>query len=191
VFRSLTLCFMLTLASLPIAAEELSVALNPAQTQISWTLDSVLHTVHGTFKLKSGQLRLDPATGAASGQVVVDMASGASGNGSRDRRMHKDVLESEKYPEAVFTPVRVQGSLAPAGESRLEIQGTFRIHGQDHELTAAGAVTKSGDDFTATVHFVVPYQKWGMKNPSTLFLRVSDQVNVDVKASVRAAPPSN
>jgi hypothetical protein len=35
---------------------------------------------------------------------------------------------------------------------------------------------------TATMHFVVPYVQWGMKNPSTLFLRVGDKVNIDLEA---------
>ena len=33
------------------------------------------------------------------------------------------------------------------------------------------------------MHFTVPYQKWGMKNPSTLFLRVSDTVEIDLVGS--------
>jgi len=33
------------------------------------------------------------------------------------------------------------------------------------------------------VHFTVPYQKWGMKNPSTLFLKVSDTVEIDLSAA--------
>jgi polyisoprenoid-binding protein YceI len=187
VFRSFIVCFLLTLSGLPLAAQEMVAALNPGQTQINFTVGSVLHTVHGTFKLKRGELRFDPATGAASGQIVVDVASGESGNGSRDRRMHKEILESQKYPEAVFTAGRVQGRLAPSGESRLELLGTFRIHGEDHEMTASAVVIRNGDDLTATVRFVVPYLKWGMKNPSTFILRVEDHVDVDVKAAVHLA----
>jgi len=32
------------------------------------------------------------------------------------------------------------------------------------------------------VHFTIPYAKWGMKNPSTLFLKVSDTVEIDLAA---------
>jgi hypothetical protein len=39
-----------------------------------------------------------------------------------------------------------------------------------------------GNTLDVTTHFVVPYIRWGMKNPSTLFLRVGDQVNIDVRA---------
>jgi hypothetical protein len=37
----------------------------------------------------------------------------------------------------------------------------------------------------------MPYVKWGMKNPSTLLLRVSDQVEIDVHASGRVARPAS
>src|SRR5690349_13265330 len=84
------------------ATDEIVLDLNPAQTEINFTLPDVLHTVHGTFQLKSGTVRFDPATGAASGAVIVDVSSGASGSPARDRRMHKEILESGRYPEAIF-----------------------------------------------------------------------------------------
>jgi polyisoprenoid-binding protein YceI len=62
---------------------------DPAQSTVHWSLDSSLHTVHGTFKVKRGTVTVDPATGKAKGEIVVDAASGESGNDSRDRKMHK------------------------------------------------------------------------------------------------------
>ena len=38
---------------------------------------------------------------------------------------------------------------------------------------------------TAKIHFTIPYVKWGLKNPSTLFLRVSDKVDIDIAAYTR------
>ena len=37
----------------------------------------------------------------------------------------------------------------------------------------------------ATTNFIVPYQAWGMKNPSTLFLHVDDKVRISVSAAGR------
>jgi hypothetical protein len=56
----------------------------------------------------------------------------------------------------------------------------FNIHGADHEITVPAEVEMTADHWTATVHFTVPYAKWGMKNPSTLFLRVNDSVEIDL-----------
>ena len=159
--------------------------MDPAQTHIEYTLGATAHTVHGTFRLKSGMVHLDPATGKASGTIVVDAASG---NDGRDSKMHREILESQEYPEIVFTPAQVKGAWNPQGASQLEVSGTFRLHGQDHDLTLPLSVQLAGSQATAATHFAVPYQKWGLKNPSTFILRVKDTVELDVRATGRVAP---
>src|SRR5512142_2770809 len=98
------------------AAQQEVVTFNPADTKIDFTLGDVLHTVHGTFKLKSGVIRFDSKTGIASGALVVDGTSGDSGNKSRDKKMNREILESEKYPEIVFLPQKVSGSVPSDGD---------------------------------------------------------------------------
>lgn len=164
------------------SAQEKVFQLDPAQSRVNFTLGDVLHTVHGTFHLKSGTIRFNPATGEASGSLVVDATSGNSGNQSRDRRMHRQILQDQTYPEIVFTPQHVSGKLEPEGTSQIELQGLMSLHGQQHPMTVAMPVQLSHDQASADVHFVVPYVKWGLKNPSTFILRVSDKVNIDVHA---------
>jgi polyisoprenoid-binding protein YceI len=147
----------------------------------------VLHTVHGNFKLSHGSLQFEPSSGKLSGEVVVDAKSGESGSGMRDRKMHKEVLESEKYPEISFRPDRIEGAVAEQGKSSVKVHGMFRIHGVDREIDVPAEVEMSPDRWTATVHFTVPYAKWGMKNPSTLFLRVEDSVQIDLALAGSAA----
>jgi len=164
------------------AAQEREFRLDTAQTSVKFTLGDVLHTVHGTFKLKHGDLLIEPA-GKASGEIVVDAKSGDSGSGMRDHKMNKEVLESDRYPGISFRPDRIEGPVASSGKSAVKVHGMFNVHGVDHEITVPAEVDMSADRWTATVHFTVPYQKWGMKNPSTLFLRVNDSVEIDVVAS--------
>jgi polyisoprenoid-binding protein YceI len=164
--------------------KSVTVHLNPAKTQIRWTLTDVLHTVHGTFALKSGTITFDPETGAAEGEIVVETESGQSGDGMRDRRMKREILETQKYPEAVFRPEKVRGTLQPDGSATLMVDGTFTIHGSSHPLTLTVQTQMQGaQQVTATTHFAVPYVAWGMKDPSTFVLRVQKQVDVDVTAA--------
>ncbi|HXA66230.1 MAG TPA: YceI family protein [Bryobacteraceae bacterium] len=156
--------------------------LDPSKTQIDFTLQDTLHTVHGTFALKRGSMQLDPQTGKASGEMVIDVPSGISGNGSRDKRMHKEILESQKYPEAVFTPDHVRGQIAPEGTSEIDVHGNLRIHGADHEMTIHFQVQANGSQYIATGHFLIPYVQWGMKNPSNFLLKVNDKVEIDLRA---------
>lgn len=166
-----------------LAAQQTNLNLDPEHTSVVFTLGDVLHTVHGNFRLKNAALQFDPASGRLTGEIVVDAKSGASGSGMRDRKMHREVLESEQYPEISFRPERVEGPVAPQGKSTVKVHGMFRIHGVDREITVPAEVEMSGDHWTANVHFTVPYAKWGMKNPSTLFLRVSDSVEIDLSGS--------
>jgi len=167
-------------ASVAVAEQGVAFQLDPQHTAIHFTLSDVLHTVRGTFHLKQGSLQLDPASGKLTGEIVVNATSGESGNGMRDSKMQRDVLESQRYPEIVFRADRVEGAVALQGKSSVKVHGIFNIHGADHELTVPAEVEMSSDRWSATLHFAVPYAKWGMKNPSTFFLRVSESVDIDL-----------
>src|ERR1700736_4039901 len=69
-----------------------------AKCTVQFTLGALLHTVHGTFKVKDATARFDPASGRASGQIEVDVRSGETGDSARDRQMHDNVLESNRFP---------------------------------------------------------------------------------------------
>ncbi|HWD00679.1 MAG TPA: YceI family protein [Candidatus Sulfopaludibacter sp.] len=170
---------LLTAATLPGFQQPLH--FDPAQTKVEFVLPTTLHTVHGAFALKRGAIQFDPATGKASGELVVDAASGNSGSPSRDKRMNKDILQSDRFPEIVFRPDRVDGKVALTGKSQVQLHGIFTIHGADHEITMPVQVEAAEGQYTATGHFSVPYIKWGMKNPSTFILRVNDTVEITIE----------
>jgi polyisoprenoid-binding protein YceI len=166
------------------AAEQRSFELDSMQTRVTFTLGASLHTVHGTFRLKSGNISFDDVSGRATGELVVDATSGESGSHARDSKMHKEILQSQKFPEIIFTPQRFKGTLAKIGRSHLDVEGEFTIHGESHPMTLAVEVD-SGNSTVADTSFDVPYVKWGMKNPSTFFLRVSDKVQISIHAVAR------
>jgi Uncharacterized conserved protein len=174
-------------ASAQSSPSKMMLHLDPATTKIDWTLKSILHTVHGTFQLKSGLIMFDEDTGTADGEVIIETGSAESGNEARDDRMKKDVLESTKYPEAIFHPEKVTGVVHDGQTQTVTVEGTFTIHGADHPLFLQVRTSLSGDKLNATTNFVVPYVAWGMKDPSTLMLRVGKdvQVKVDARATVQ------
>lgn len=149
-----------------------------------------MHTVHGTFAVKSGTLHFDPQTGKAGGEIVVSATSGESGNGSRDARMHREILETAKYPEVVFRPAQVEGKVDPSGPSDVTLSGVFSIHGASHDLTAQVHAQLSRDHWSATASFDAPYVQWGIKNPSNFFLKVKPVVNVEVEMSGEIKAPN-
>ena len=164
------------------SAQEIVLQCDPAHTTASFALGDVLHTVHGDFKAKECEIQFDPASGKVSGEIVFDAASGQTGNNTRDRKMHKEVLQSDRYPEISFRPDHAEGKVLAPGSSTVQVHGVFAIHGAEHEMTAPVALKLTADHWGASAHFQVPYVQWGLKNPSVLLLRVGDTVEIDLHA---------
>jgi polyisoprenoid-binding protein YceI len=183
--RNLTLVAVVTLTATfaPAQSREITLTFVPAQTTVVFTLGDILHTVHGSFLLRSGVVHFTPATNVISGEIVVDGTSGKTGNNTRDRKMHKEVLESARYPDITFRPDRVVGQVLPQGTSTVQVQGEFGIHGSEHEIVVPAKIDLQPDHWKLMVHFDVPYVAWGLKDPSTFILRVGKAVVIDMQAS--------
>jgi polyisoprenoid-binding protein YceI len=166
-------------------ADFLAVSLDPAKTSVSWELDGNMHTTHGTFKLKDSSIQIDPGKGAVSGYVVIDARSGKSGDSTRDQRMHREIIESGKYPEIRFTFEKLDGQLNREGDSKVKITGWMELHGAKHEITIPADVRLSSNQLSCTLRFEVPYVAWGLKDPSSFIFRVDKKVSIEVHADGR------
>ena len=189
---------MLVLSALPehaaprSPASEIVFGVDPAQSKVHWMLGTTLHTVHGTFAFKNGTFHLDPVSGKANGEIVVYATSGDSGNDSRDKKMHKEVLESAQYQDVIFRPDRVEGKIASQGTFTVQVHGVFVLHGKEHELTVPVQAEFAGDHWTGTTKFSVPFIDWGLKNPSSFLLKVNHAVEIELelKGSLQNSPAS-
>jgi len=189
-FRLLLVSVVVLTSVAAASAQSYVFQLDPHQSQVAFTLGDVLHTVHGTFQVKSGNVHFDTSNGTASGLLVVDATTGDSGSKARDKKMHGEILESAKYPEITFAPQHVRGQLLPEGKSQITIDGMMTLHGQSHQISIAAPVEVHAGQATANLTFVVPYVQWGLKNPSTFILRVNDKVDINVRAVGRIEPGS-
>lgn len=165
----------------PLFAAERFLRIDAKASEVTFELSAIAHVVRGEFDVRSGEIRFDPADGSASGEIVVEAKSGRTGNTTRDNKMHKDVLESAKFPLIVFRPSAIEGELAPAGESTITIRGTMSVHGRDQPMSLPATVSVSGDRVTGRSSFIVPFVDWGMKDPSVLIVRVAKEVRVRVE----------
>ena len=190
---TLAVAALLVLSALPQHATpqtttgELALVLDPAASKVHWTLDSSLHTVHGTFALKKGTLQVELASGKANGEIVADAASGNSGNDGRDKKMHTEILESGRYTEVVFRPDRVEGKITSQGACSVRIHGMFMLHGSEHELTIPVQAELGTDHWSGSAKFDIPYVDWGLKNPSNFLLKANHVVNIalELKGSLQ------
>ncbi len=178
--------------SLPLAhaasAPHEAFTINPSASKIAFALAGNFHHVDGTFKVQSGTVEFGPAPGAVSGSIVVSAASGNSGDKARDSNMDKKVLQIAKFPEVTFAPRSYQGTLAPTGDSTIQVSGIFTLHGTPHDLTVPMHIHVAGSSMTATGSFNVPYVQWGLKDPSILFLKVAKVVGIDMTLAGQLTP---
>jgi polyisoprenoid-binding protein YceI len=162
---------------------QLTLTLDAARSVVRWTLGSTLHTVHGTFAMKRGEVHVDPATGSTSGEFVADATSGKSDNDGRDRKMHKEILESAKYNDVVFRPTKIEGPVALQGSSNVQVRGIFVLHGSEHEITVPVQAELTGTQWKGSAKFSIPYVQWGLKSPNTFLLKADPAVEIELELS--------
>jgi polyisoprenoid-binding protein YceI len=170
----------LWLAGAPAAAEGV-LRIDPARSAVRFTLAATLHTVHGAGRVVRGELRFDPQGGPASGDVVVDARSFATGIAARDRNMHEQVLESARYPEIRFEAERLEVTARAGGVAEVILHGAFAIHGARHPLAVPARVAREGEALRVEAAFAVPYVAWGLRDVSNLVLRVADTLDVQLE----------
>ncbi len=154
---------------------------DPAASEIHFAVGASDGAVKGTFRVSSGEFTLDPASGAMTGAIAVDAASGDSGNKSRDKKMTNNQMKAQTYSTVTFAPAKFSGQLKDSGDSTGQVDGSFTLLGQAHPISVPMNVHLEGDHFTATGNFVVPYVSWGMKDPSWFVMKVDKEVKVDLK----------
>ena len=154
---------------------------DPASSEVRFTLGASDGPVNGTFHVTSGEFTLDPGTGAMTGAVSVDAASGDSGKKSRDKKMTNDEMKAQTYSAVTFAPAKFSGQVKDSGDSAGQVDGSFTLIGQAHPITVPMTVHMDGDHFTASGSFTVPFVSWGMKDPSFMFMKVEKEVKVQLK----------
>ncbi|MGH9587539.1 MAG: YceI family protein [Acidobacteriaceae bacterium] len=173
--------FALAVTLAPAAfAQQQSFVVNPDASQVKMTLNTTHEIVNGTFHVQSGFIEFDRDTPKLSGLIVVAAGSGKTGNRHRDKKMDSDVLKVKQYTTVSFEPKTYTGIVAPSGDSTIRVTGIFTLSGTPHEITVPVQMHLDSGGATAKAHFVVPYVQWGLKNPSFLFWKASNDVEIDL-----------
>ncbi|HEY4355616.1 MAG TPA: YceI family protein [Acidobacteriaceae bacterium] len=155
-------------------------AINADASQVKMTLKTTHEVVHGEFHVQSGSIEFDHNAPAMTGSVIVLAGSGKTGNGTRDKRMNKEILQVEQHTTVSFSPRSYTGTIASVGDSTIQVSGTFTLLDKPHEITIPMLVHLAGATATATAHFSIPYTQWGLKDPSILFWRADKEVAIDL-----------
>lgn len=186
-----TLIFAISVYLIPAAtAQTETFTVNPASSSVAFGLTGTGHEVHGTFHVSSGTIRFDRNASKMDGSVVVSAESGDSGDKGRDKNMREKVLDVGQYADVTFQPQSYSGAIAPSGDSSIQVTGVFTLHGTPHDVTVPMQVHIDGQNLTAKGSFIVPYVKWGLKDPSVFILKVAKEVHIDLDLVGTLSPQS-
>ncbi len=161
-------------------AQHQTFAVNPDASEVRMKLNTTHELVDGTFHVQSGSINFDRTAAQISGMVVVSAGSGRTGNDSRDKKMHKDILKVDQYTTVSFSPKTYTGTIAMPGDSTIQVRGVFTLLGTPHDLTVPMQVHIEGSTATVKAKFIVPYVQWGLKNPSFLIWKAENDVAIDL-----------
>jgi polyisoprenoid-binding protein YceI len=166
-------------------AQHEAFTVNPDASEVKMTLQTTHEVVSGAFHIQSGAIAIDLGSAKMSGAVVVAAGSCKTGNGSRDNRMNKEILQVEQHATVSFEPKSYAGIIAPSGDSTIQVTGIFTLLGTPHEIVIPILVHIEGATATAKAHFVVPYVQWGVKDPSFFLWKADKDVAIDLLMSGR------
>jgi polyisoprenoid-binding protein YceI len=176
-FAVFTLAVILTPAVL---AQHQTFDVNPDVSEVKIALKTTHELVNGTFHIQSGSIEFDHSSPKMSGSVVVLAGSGNTGNGSRDKRMNKEILVVAQHATISFEPKSYAGALAPSGDANIQVSGILTLLGTPHEITVPMLIHIDGPTVSAKAHFSVPYIQWGLKDPSFLIWKADKDVAIDL-----------
>jgi polyisoprenoid-binding protein YceI len=155
----------------------------PSKSSVTFTISTTFNEIEGKAKAFKGSLSIPDAKDLATGTtatITIDTKSMETGNKGRDKDMHKDVIESEKFPEI---KIAIKKITADSALYTYKISADITMHG----------VTKSVDFKTSALSFAgtdgklslsisgkvkINMSDWGMTPPSIVVNKVSPEIVV-------------
>ncbi len=173
------------------AGEKFTVDQSNPSNLISFTSKAPLEEVVGRTNSATGFIILPNAASQGSSEIHVDLASLTTGLSLRDRHMRENHLETDQFPEAVFTLTSLElpgGVLTQGKKTSVKVYGTMFLHGVAKEMNPITWLTLTGDDLVIESKFSVSLQDYNITRPEFLIMKLADDQRIDVKLTARRTP---
>ena len=175
----------------------------PGLSQASYSVDEVFidegnrfFTAVGATTAVSGEVVIDRTRPAQSriSEIVIDVRELTSDSDRRDRAIRERFLESRRFPQARLTNATLRdmpAEIANGRSFRYTVLGNLTVHGQTRETSWRGEATLTGDTLRGVARTQVKMTAFGIDVPSFLWLRVADDVRLEIRyVAVPVRPPS-
>lgn len=151
--------------------------------------EGVTERIDGYVLLDGGGIRVGEGFDGAELYFEVDLASLDTGIGLRNRHMRENYLEVESHPFATFAG-DVGSIAATGGGFTVRSAGTFSVHGVDRPRTLECGITPDGEGWWVDCGFSVNLTDHDIEIPRIMFLKLAEDIRVDLRFRVRPAPPA-
>lgn len=166
-------------------------AVDQDKSQINFFLKGNVHDTHGSVNKIAGTVNTVVSSAGGLKQATIAITIQAKDldtkNEKRDQRMQNKFLEAKKYPEIVFQSTDLQTTLEPqpftlaTQEQPLsfDLHGKLMLHGITKKIVVKVTAYLFHDRLITNGTAVLDLRDFGIKNPSMLFLRVDNEVQLD------------
>lgn len=162
----------------------------------TFTTEAPLEDIVGTTRKVEAELMINPMNVSQSpkAMVKVDLAALTTGIDLRDDDMKgAKFLHTAKYPYATFTLTGISGAseLKDATKTNVKLTGDLTIHGVTKKISVPATLTYfkqnegtksklAGNLLKANAIFSIKMSDYGVKVPSMLMMKVSNDVKIMV-----------
>ena len=175
-----------SLALLLTASLSAAYVVDPGASLVRFHLQHKMHEVDGRSSQIEGKAVLGD-DGKVMTMVRIPAASFDSGDANRDSHM-RETLESSKYPFVVFKGVT--SLVMPVAHGKAvdaKLDGELDFHGVKRPISVPAQITLEKDGAAVvTSKFVVNLESHRIERPALLFVKVDENVQLDVKLVLKA-----
>ena len=140
-----------------------------------------------SLKLPVKKFEVDrPEARAAAGADFASKPSASDIQGTTEHMLGPDSLDADRYPEVTIQSVSISGE-----EARAEMTVRITLHGTAQDVKVPVAVSRDGDELSASGDFELKQTAFGITPYSALggAMQVADTLKVHFKILARRAAP--
>ena len=154
---------------------------DPGASVVRFHLHHKMHAVDGRSSQIEGKAVLGD-DGRVMAMVRIPAASFDTADANRDSHM-RETLEATRFPYVVFKGVTsLTVPVAHGKPLETQLQGELDFHGVKRPISVPAQISLSGDgSATVKARFPVNLEAHGIERPSLLFVKVDENVELDVQ----------
>lgn len=134
----------------------------------------------------TGSLVLAPdgSIDSAQSKFTIDLQTLKSDQDMRDKYVKQRTLDTDKYPQVIFVPRKIEGVTFPLpmkGQSGFQLVGDMTVHGVTKEVTWNGYATFAPDGVAGRAMTSFDFSTFGLSKPQLArILSVDDKIQLEL-----------